>query len=137
VAILRDSAFLQSHLGSHHEVRSASSCGGIRRTQFSHSDWSPTTERESVKVWRPAEKKGMERPSNRCEHERASSERKRGHIRVTMEPSTTKAIIGWRAIARRSCWDDGGLCGASRRLWARVEMKTAPTPIWKQGPDEN
>jgi hypothetical protein len=55
--------------------------------------------------------------------------RKRGDIRVSMEPRTTKDTMGWRAVARRSCWDDGGLCGTSRRLWARVEMKTAPTPI--------
>ena len=55
--------------------------------------------------------------------------RKRGDIRVSMEPRTTKDTIGWRAIARRSCWDDGGFWGTSRRLWARVAMKTAPTPI--------
>jgi hypothetical protein len=34
--------------------------------------------------------------------------RKRGDMRISMEPRTTKGtIVGWRAIARRICWDDG------------------------------
>ena len=75
-------------------IRSASSCGGTRRTQLSQSGWSPTIEREKVKVRRPTEKKGMERPSNRYEYEHASSKTERGDIRVTMEPRTTKDTMG-------------------------------------------
>src|SRR5216684_8840844 len=113
--MLRDPAFLQSHLGSqqyapyllavvHGGPNSATRAGR------------PLPSERASKCGGLLKRREWKGRLTRCEHERAPSERKRGHIRVTMEPSTTKDKMGWRAIARRSCWDDGGLCGTSRRL---------------------
>lgn len=82
-----------------------------------------------------AEKNGMDNPSVKkckCVKNKNTDKGHRGvgnDVRVSIEPSTIKAIMGWRAMASTSSWVCSGSCSALRRLCASVETKTALTPI--------
>ena len=52
------------------------------------------------------------------------------YIRMRIEVRTMKETIGSRAVERTSCWDWKGSLGSGSLWMARVDIKTAPTPIY-------
>jgi hypothetical protein len=101
-------------------------------SQHSGSSWdAPTSERE---IRRAIKKNGMERLSTKIANMDGRDRKRKGDdIRIRIEPKTTKERIGWSAVASRSCCDNGGSRGDSRRVWAKLQMKTALPPIWNRG----
>ena len=51
--------------------------------------------------------------------------------RTMIDDNTTKDTMGWMDRVRMSCWVWGGFEGEGSWWTARVEMKIAPTPIYR------